>query len=114
MTTEVEEPEVQVRPKNRAKDEKKSKRLPPYHVILMNDDDHTVQYVVAMCQKIFGFPVEKGLMVAKDVHYDGRSIVFTGTLELAELKQEQIHGFGPDPMITRCKGSMTAVVEPAI
>lgn len=111
--TDIEETEVQVRPKNKAKNEKKSRRLPPYNVILMNDDDHTVQYVVAMCQKVFGFPTEKGLLVAKDVHFNGRAIVFTGTLELAELKQEQIHGFGPDPMISKCKGSMTAAIEPA-
>lgn len=117
MTTEVEErPEVIVRPQRLRpdpKDEKKVKRQPPYNVILMNDNDHTVQYVVAMCQKVFGYPVEKGLLIAKDVDEKGRAIVWTGTLELAELKQELIHGFGADPMISRCKGSMTAVIEPA-
>jgi len=116
MSTEVEDqPEIIVRPKNAKpdlKNENKSKRQPPYNVILMNDDDHTVEYVVTMCQKVFGYPVEKGLLIAKEVHEQGRAIVWTGTLELAELKQELIHGFGADPMISRCKGSMTAVIEP--
>ena len=114
MTTEVEDmPEVIVRPKREPQAEKKHKRQPPYNVVLMNDDDHTVQYVVFMCQKLFGYKEEKGLLIAKDVNEKGRAIVWTGTLELAELKQEMIHGFGADPMISRCKGSMTAIVEPA-
>lgn len=40
--------------------------------------------------------------------YVGRADPF---LELAELKQEQIHAFGPDPLIPRCKGSMSAEIE---
>lgn len=117
MTTEVEDlPEVIVRPKRAKPDsaaDRNTKRQPPYNVILMNDDDHTVDYVVILCQKIFGYPIEKGLLIAKDVHEKGQAIVWTGALELAELKQELIHGFGADPIIARCKGSMTAVIEPA-
>lgn len=117
MSVELEdEPETMVCPKRskpEPRDEKKQKRQPPYNVILMNDDDHTVNYVVAMCQKIFGHPIEKGLLIAKGVHEHGRAIVWTGVLELAELKQEQIHGFGADPMIVKCKGSMSATIEPA-
>lgn len=30
-----------------------------------------------------------------------------------ELKRDQIHAYGPDPHIKRCKGSMTATIEPA-
>ena len=93
--------------------ETSTKRQPPYNVILMNDDDHTVEYVVAMMQKVFGYPVEKGLKIAEKVHFDGRCIVWTGSMEVAELKQEQIHEFGPDSLIARCKGSMSAVIEPA-
>jgi ATP-dependent Clp protease adaptor protein ClpS len=93
--------------------ETKTKRQPPYNVILLNDDDHTVEYVVAMCQKLFGHPVEKGLKIAEQVHFEGRCIVWSGTMEVAELKQEQIHAFGPDPLIARCKGSMSAAIEPA-
>jgi ATP-dependent Clp protease adaptor protein ClpS len=40
-------------------------------------------------------------------------IVETTTRERAELKQEQIHAYGPDSRIPRCKGSMSAVIEPA-
>jgi ATP-dependent Clp protease adapter protein ClpS len=32
--------------------------------------------------------------------------------ELAELKQEQIHGYGKDSLIASCAGAMSATIEP--
>ena len=40
-------------------------------------------------------------------------IVFTGHKEMAELKCEQIHGYGADVRVATCKGSMSAYIEPA-
>jgi ATP-dependent Clp protease adaptor protein ClpS len=100
-------------PAPKEKTEKKVKRQPPYNVILLNDDFHTVEYVILLCRKIFGFPDEKGLQVAKEVHEQGRCILWTGPLEVAELKQEQIHAIGRDPLVKNCQGSMTAILEPA-
>ena len=93
--------------------EQKLRYQPPYHVILMNDDDHSFAYVIVMLKELFGHPVEKGFKMAEQVDNDGRAIVLTTTREHAELKQEQIHAYGPDPNIPRCQGSMTAVLEPA-
>lgn len=95
------------------KTEERTKRQPPYHVILLNDNDHTYQYVIHMLQVLFGHPPEKGFEMAREVDTKGRVIVDTTSLERAELKQDQIHAFGPDPLIPRCKGSMSAVIEPA-
>lgn len=89
------------------------KYQPPYHVILLNDDDHSFDYVIVMMKELFSHPVEKGFTIAQTVHEKGRAIVLTTTLEHAELKQDQIHAYGPDPGIPRCKGSMSAVLEPA-
>jgi len=86
---------------------------PPYHVVLLNDDDHSFEYVITMLKELFGHPTEKGMDLAKTVDDDGRAIVFTGTREYAELKVEQIHAYGADPRIDRCQGSMSAVAEPA-
>ena len=94
-------------------EEQKTKRQPPYNVILLNDDDHSYQYVVVMLQQLFGYPVEKGFQMAEEVDKTGRVILLTTTKEHAELKRDQIHAFGPDPLIERCKGSMSAVIEPA-
>jgi ATP-dependent Clp protease adaptor protein ClpS len=94
-------------------EEQKTKRQPPYNVILLNDDDHSYDYVIRMLQQLFGHPPEKGFLLAKEVDTSGRVIVMTTTMELAELKRDQIHAFGPDPLIPRCKGSMSATIEPA-
>ena len=99
-------------PKPRLKE--RIQRQPPYNVILLNDDDHSYDYVIAMLQVLFGYPPEKGYQMAKEVDSTGRVILLTTTKEHAELKQEQIHAFGPDPLLARCQGSMTAVIEPAV
>ena len=93
--------------------EQKTKRQPPYNVILLNDDDHTYEYVIELLKALFGHPIEKGFQLAKVVDTQGKAIVCTTSLERAELKRDQIHAYGPDPRIPRCKGSMSAVIEPA-
>jgi ATP-dependent Clp protease adaptor protein ClpS len=99
--------------KLKEQEEKKVRKVPPYHVVLLNDDDHTYDYVIAMLQQLFGYPREKGFQMAKEVDTTGRVIVLTTTKEHAELKRDQIHAFGPDPLLPRCKGSMSAIIEPA-
>ena len=100
--------------KLKEQEEQKTKRQPPYNVVLLNDDDHSFDYVIAMMQQLFGYPREKGYQLAYQVHTHGRVIVLTTTLEHAELKRDQIHAFGPDPFSSKdCKGSMSASIEPA-
>lgn len=93
--------------------EQRTRRQPPYHVILLNDDDHSYEYVILMLLELFNHPVETGFLLAQEVDRTGRAVVCTTSLERAELKQEQIHAYGPDPRIARCQGSMTAEIEPA-
>src|SRR3954449_400350 len=100
-------------PETDVEQEQKTKRQPPYNVILLNDDDHTYEYVIEMLKALFGHPVEKGYQLAKEVDKSGRAVVCTTSLERAELKRDQTHAFGPDPLIPRCQGSMTSVIEPA-
>jgi ATP-dependent Clp protease adaptor protein ClpS len=92
---------------------RKTKGLPPYNVILLDDNDHSYEYVIHMLKVLFGHPPEKGYRMAVEVDATGRVIVATTNLEQAELKRDQIQSFGPDPLIPRCKGSMSATVEPA-
>lgn len=108
----VEEPVVETVEKRKEHRRRKPKRQPPYNVVLWNDDDHTYEYVIKMLQEIFGFPVEKGFLIAKEVDTAGRAIVLTTTKEHAELKRDQIHAYGKDDLIDRCRGSMQATIEP--
>jgi hypothetical protein len=45
--------EVAARPRERA--ERETKRQPPYHVVLWNDDDHSYEYVILMLLGLFGY-----------------------------------------------------------
>ena len=84
-----------------------------FHVILLNDEDHTYDYVIEMLRKLFGFGESRALRHAVEVDTRGTTILITCELERAELKRDQIHAFGPDPRLPRSMGSMAAVVEPA-
>lgn len=90
-----------------------TRTAPHWNVVLLNDDDHTYEYVIEMLGKLFGHEPEKALRMALEVDVTGRVIVDTTTKERAELKQEQVHGYGADPRLPRSKGSMTAEIEPA-
>lgn len=86
---------------------------PLYHVILLNDEDHTYDYVIEMLQKIFGFAESKALSHAVEVDTRGTTILITCELEKAEHKRDLIHSYGPDWRLPRSLGSMAAIVEPA-
>jgi ATP-dependent Clp protease adaptor protein ClpS len=86
---------------------------PLYHVILLNDEDHTYDYVVEMLEKIFGMSEATAFGHAVEVDTKGTTILITCELEKAELKRDQIHGYGPDWRLPRSLGSMAALIEPA-
>lgn len=100
-------------PKQKPKSARQSTEMPPYNVVLLDDDDHSYDYVILMLRKVFGHPPEKGFELAKEVDASGRVVVMTTNLEVAEMKRDEVHAFGPDPLIPRCKGSMSAAVEKA-
>ena len=87
-------------------------KQPRYHVVLLDDDDHTYDYVIGMLRKLFGHTTEQSLQLATAVDETGRVILATTTLERAEFKRDQIHAFGRDWRIPRCAGGMSADVEP--
>lgn len=86
---------------------------PLYYLILLDDDEHTYEYVIVMLNAIFGYSPEKGFAIACVVDSQGQAIVMTGPKEKVLEKQRQIHEFGADPLMPTSKGSMTAIIEPA-
>lgn len=87
--------------------------IPPYHVVLLNDDDHSYEYVIQMLGQLFGHSQEVAYRMALEVDAIGRVIVLTTHKEQAELKRDQIQSYGADPSIPHCKGSMSALIEAA-
>ena len=91
----------------------KEEFIPLYHVVLLDDDEHTYDYVIEMLSSIFCHSTETALKHAIEVDTTGRTIVITCELEQAVFGKQQIHSYGADPRMAISKGSMSAVVEPA-
>jgi len=84
-----------------------------YHVIILNDDEHTFDYVIEMLQAVFKISYAQALAHTMEAHTTGSSIVLTTNLEEAERKRDQVHAYGPDWRMPNSRGSVAALVEPA-
>ena len=90
-----------------------AKQIPRYHVVLLDDEDHTYEYVIEMLMRLFRHGRETAWKMAWEVDHRGRSIVYTTNKEQAEHKRSQIQSYGADRRLSGSKGSMSAVVEKA-
>lgn len=86
---------------------------PLWNVVLLDDDEHTYDYVIEMLARLFLKSVEEAYRHAVEVDTHGRTVVMTCDRPAAEFARDQIHGYGPDWRMPKCKGSMSAVLEPA-
>ena len=89
-----------------------SKKSPKYNVVLLDDNDHTYEYVVEMLMDIFGYDRKSSFEMTCEVDFRGRVVVFTGTREVAEMKSREIAHYGADWRLKRSKGPMSTVLEP--
>jgi ATP-dependent Clp protease adaptor protein ClpS len=86
---------------------------PPWRLVLLDDNEHTYEYVIEMLGAIFGYAPEKAFALARLVDTQGRVTLMTGPKAECEAKQAQVHAYGADPRIPTSKGSMSAVLEEA-
>jgi ATP-dependent Clp protease adaptor protein ClpS len=86
---------------------------PLYHVVLLDDDVHTYEYVIEMLMRLFLKTQSEAFRHAVEVDTVGRTIVITCELPQAEFGRDQIRAYGPDWRMPSSKGPMSAVVEPA-
>jgi ATP-dependent Clp protease adaptor protein ClpS len=86
---------------------------PLFHLILLDDNDHTYEYVVDLLGHVLGYAPPKAYALACVVDSEGRAIVETAAKDRVLVHQQRIHTFGADPRIPRCAGSMSAIVEEA-
>ena len=87
--------------------------VPLYRVVLLDDNDHTYDYVIEMLQKIFVFTLEEAYRHAEEVDATGRTVLSTCEKPQAEFARDQVISYGADWRLERSKGSMSAIVEPA-
>jgi ATP-dependent Clp protease adaptor protein ClpS len=103
-------PSVTATPETQKKTE--DQLAPLYNVVLLDDDEHTYEYVVEMLQKLFAFAEGDAWNHAVEVDATGRTVVLTCELPQAEFGRDQIHAYGADWRMPKSQGSMSATVEP--
>ena len=65
----------------------------PWQVVVYNDPVNLMSYVTMVFQRVFGYPREKAERHMLEVHQKGRSILWAGMQEPAELYVQQLHGY---------------------
>ena len=93
--------------------EKLEELAPLYNVVLLDDREHTYDYVIEMLQKLFMHSSADAFRHAVEVDTTGRTIVITCGLLEAEFGRDQIQAYGPDWRMAESKGSMRAIIEPS-
>jgi ATP-dependent Clp protease adaptor protein ClpS len=65
----------------------------PWNVVVHNDPVNLMSYVTMVFQRVFGYPRERAEKHMLEVHNNGRSILWSGVRERAELYVQQLHGY---------------------
>lgn len=64
-----------------------------WSVIVHNDPINLMSYVTMVFQRVFGYPREKAQRLMLEVHHQGRSLVWSGGREHAEMYVHQLHSY---------------------
>ena len=81
--------------------ERRPKRLPPYRVLLHNDDDNTFEHVIKSVLQLTTLEVEEAVIRALEAHETGVALLLVTHQERAELYVEQFASL-----------SITVTIEP--
>ena len=91
------------------------KPLRECNVILHDSPAHTPYYVLDMLMKVFKHGENEAKEMTRQVHEEGKSVVYTTHREFAELKVSQVQTYGADQAAIAagipCEGGMTATIE---
>jgi ATP-dependent Clp protease adaptor protein ClpS len=113
VSDEQANPDVVVTTKPKEREETRTRRIPPYNLILENDDYHSFEFVVGVLQKALGYNEQRAFLLTKQAHDSGRAVVWTGTKEVAELKLEQMLSFHEIRSDGSKFGPLGCSIEPA-
>src|SRR5262245_48549940 len=95
-------------------EEIKTRRVPPYNVILENDDHHSMEFVIGVLQKALGFSAERAYQHMMLAHNSGQAIVWTSPREVAELKMEQMQSIHETQSGGKNLGPLGVRIQPAV
>jgi ATP-dependent Clp protease adaptor protein ClpS len=79
--------------KEKTKTETLAKVAPPWNVIVWDDPISLMTYVTKVFMKVFGYPQSKAERLMLEVHTTGRSVVWTGGREQAEVYVSKLQAY---------------------
>jgi ATP-dependent Clp protease adaptor protein ClpS len=112
MSSPPSTPDVGIATLPREREETRTRRQPPYHVILENDEEHTFPFVMDVLRKVLGCAEQRAFQLTEEAHTKGRAVIWTGAKEVAELKVEQVQSFHEIKGSTKL-GPLGCYLEPA-
>ena len=86
----------------------------PWNVVLLDDDEHTYEYVIEMLSQLFGYDIETAYRMACEVDKMGEVVIYSAEREIAEMECRRVLNYGRDPRMHTSRGSMRAVVVPRV
>lgn len=66
----------------------------PWVVLVWNDPVNTMEYVILVFRKLFGYTKAKAEQLMLQVHNEGRAVVSSGDREKAEVDVFRLHEHG--------------------
>jgi ATP-dependent Clp protease adaptor protein ClpS len=84
---------------------------PQYHLVILNDDTHSFDYVIRLFQDVFSIPLARSVALTCEIHSQGRAVVFTGSLDEVNNKRTQVIIYGPDTSVPNSVGPLSVVIE---
>jgi len=73
----------------------------PWRVIVLNDPVNLMNYVVMVFRKVLGFDENKATRHMREVHENGRSVVWSGNRERAENYAYQLQHWRLQTLLER-------------
>lgn len=92
MLPTIESPQAGTKTLEQPKTEVRPQLARPWNVVVHDDPVTTMIYVVKVFQEIFNYSQPKAYQLMMEVHTTGRSVVWTGDREQAELYVHKLHG----------------------
>jgi ATP-dependent Clp protease adaptor protein ClpS len=83
-------PHAATRQKTETKTRGETALMPPWNVIVHDDPVTLMQYVTKVFMQVFGYAQDKAQRLMLEVHQSGRSVVWTGAREQAEVYAEKL------------------------
>jgi len=78
-------------PPPRIEEETDTRLARPWKVVVHDDPINLMDYVTRVFQRIFGYPRPRAERLMLEVHHRGRSVVWTGGREQAEVYVLKLH-----------------------